>query len=355
LSKEKKILFGVLNWGLGHATRSIPVIKQLLNAGYQIILASDGKALKLLQKEFPNLPSEKLPSYNIRYSKHGKFLAVKLLSQMPHIISTMRQESKITKKIVDKYRIDLIISDNRFGLRDTRINNIYITHQLRVLSGWSTPVSSWLHRQIYQKFDEVWVPDFENEPNLSGKLGHLSKKSNKIKYIGIVSRMQKQIKPVKYEVLAILSGPEPQRSLLEKKLITELSKLPFQIALVQGQVHKTSHKKSYKNIDIYNYLTTGKLTDLINASNTIISRSGYTSVMDLIAMEKKVIWIPTPGQKEQEYLAGHLSEYYGQIRQNQKKINIKPQLLKNYQVTKISINNNKTDKPVELIKKYFLD
>ncbi len=323
MGKHKKILFGVLNWGLGHATRSIPLIRQCLNQQQEVVIASDGEALKLLRKEFPQLEFEELPGYRIRYSKKPEFFTLKLLSQMPHILKTMRQERQITRRLVDKHQAGRIISDNRFGFRDERIKSVYITHQLRVLSGFTTPLTSYLHRLIYDKFDEIWVPDHEQTSNLSGKLGHLNYFNPKVKYIGVISRFQKRDLPEKYDILAILSGPEPQRSLLEEKLLKEMSRLDLKTSMVLGKVEARQSLKQINGIDVYNFLTAGELQNLINASGLIISRPGYTSVMDLVFLGKKVLWIPTPGQREQEYLARYLSDQYGFEFQSQKHLDLK--------------------------------
>ena len=310
MPKRKIILFTVLNWGLGHATRSIPIIYQYLNQGYQVVIASDGESLLFLKNEFYNLTFEELPSYRIRYSKSSFFFLPTLFFQLPHFIITYFKEKNIIAQLAKKYQPHLIISDNRFGSSLKGIKSIYITHQLRVFSGFFTFITTFFHRLIYKKYDEIWVPDYEQEPSLSGKLGHFNA-HKKIKYIGPLTRLKKYHLKKKYDVLVILSGPEPQRSILKNKLLKQLSVLPIQVALVAGKVELNQELKQYKNIHIYNFLKTQALNDLINASEIIISRSGYTSVMDLILLQKKVIWIPTPGQKEQEYLAIHLNNVYG--------------------------------------------
>jgi len=354
MRKRGKILFGVLNWGLGHATRSIPVIQQLLAHNYEVVLASDGAALALLQREFPELIFEKLPAYNIRYSRNPRFFTLKLLAQTPHILKIMQSEKKIVQKLVDKHQINLIISDNRFGFKDPRISNIYITHQLNVLSGWTTPLTTYLHRRIYRQFDEIWVPDYAGEINLSGRLGHLKKKDSKIKYIGSLHRIQKIKTTPKYEVLVILSGPEPQRSLLEKELIKQLSKLNLKSALIQGLVNESGTLTHKQGIDIYNYLTRKNLQKLINTSEVIISRPGYTSIMDLALISKKIIWIPTPGQKEQEYLALYHQKKYGFVCQKQTEIKLNNNIINTIPATAISLEKLYAENIIPLTEK-FLD
>ena len=353
MPKRGKILFGVLNWGLGHATRSIPVIQQLLEEDYEVIIASDGAALALLQREFPQLTFEALPGYHIRYSRNPRFFSLKLLSQTPHILQNMRKEKKITRKLVDKHQADLIISDNRFGFRDKRIRNIYITHQLRVLSGLTTPLTTWLHSLIYRRFNEIWVPDYAGEFNLSGKLGHLKRPGDSIKYIGPLQRMQKREIPKKYDIVAVLSGPEPQRTLLEKELLKKLQQLPFKTAVIQGLVNDKPVVKQQGDVDVYNYLTATGLEKLLNASELIISRSGYTSVMDLTQLQKKLLWIPTPGQKEQEYLAEYLHLKYGFNYQQQGKISLANNIFQLSSPTAILPESFTKEKIKKLIKKNF--
>jgi len=311
MRQSKNILIAPLNWGLGHATRCIPIIKDLQQQGHRIIIASDGGALKLLQDEFPELEFENLPAYRITYAQHSWLNRWHLLKQVPHIIRTMKQERQITDDLVKRYQLDLIISDNRFGVFSKEVKSIYITHQLKVLSGWTTKLTTWIHAKIYNRYNEIWVPDVAGKPNLSGKLGHDSKMNRKkIKYIGILSRMKPKILPKKYDILAILSGPEPQRSQLENILLEKFQTLNLKIVLVRGVIDNKKDVEYQHNITIFNYRTGKELEQLINQSDVIVCRSGYTSVMDMAVMRKKILMIPTPGQYEQQYLARHLAENF---------------------------------------------
>ncbi len=317
MSQPKNILIAPLNWGLGHATRCIPIIRKYDRQGHRIIIASDGAALQLLQKEFPHLSFVSLPGYNITYARRPWYNSLHLLRQLPHIWQTMRAEQKQTAQLIDQYAIDFLISDNRFGVYSKRVKSVYITHQLRVMSGLWTFLTTFLHARIYQKYDEIWVPDTVGNDNLSGKLGHLSQTDFPIKYIGIQTRMQPAKMPVKYQYLAVLSGPEPQRRLFEQILLKEFEKAGNKVALIQGKMAETPTCITRGMVDIYNYVTTESLQNLLNRSDIIIARSGYTSVMDLHALRKKVIWVPTPGQPEQKYLARYLARKYGHKVQTQ--------------------------------------
>lgn len=303
--EKKKILIAPLNWGLGHATRCIPVINTLIISGYEPVIASDGEALILLQKEFPQIKSFELPSYNIRYPKNAKIFIWHLLSKGSHFIKTYKAEQKIVAEIVKKETIQGIISDNRFGCFHPDIQSVYITHQINVFSGILTGFTSKIHQKIIKKFDVCWVPD-EEQSVFSGRLSKNELTSINIKFIGILSRFKPQESPIKYNYLLLLSGPEPQRGRLEKILLKAFKNTSKKVLLIQGKVSQ-KQKKLYQNgIRIINYVTQADLQKFIAQSEIIISRSGYSTIMDLAVMGKKAFFIPTPGQPEQEYLAKRL-------------------------------------------------
>lgn len=308
MTNSKNILVAPLNWGLGHATRCIPIINALLNNGFTPILASDGDALTLLQKEFPNLTSFELPSYNISYAKNGHFFKWKMLCNVPRMISAIKKEQQHIKKITTQFEISGIISDNRLGIYHNDIPSVYMTHQLNVLSGISTKFTSWLHQKTISKFNECWVPDIKSDNSFSGKLGQIKNNLKNVKHIGLLSRFQKTNTEATYDYLIILSGPEPQRSLLETKLLTEFKKSTRNVVFVLGKVAPEQLVKTLKNITIYNFMTSHQLEDAINKSNIVISRSGYTTIMDLATIGKKAFFIPTPGQYEQLYLAKRMEK-----------------------------------------------
>lgn len=308
MGEKKTILVTPLHWGLGHATRCIPIIKALLAQNFKVLLASDGAALLFLQKEFPTLSFIELPAYHIHYPNKGKFFFWTLFFQLPRLLKSLSQEKKIIKELVRHRKIDGIISDNRPGCWNSQIPTAYITHQLKVFSGPSTVLSSYIHQYFIKKFDACWVPDTAAYPNLSGAMGHLNYSKLNLKYMGALSRMQFKKLPIKYDILAVLSGPEPQRSLLETILIQELRNRSLRILLVQGIVESEQKWKRMDDIEIVNFMESGPLENTLNESELVISRSGYTTIMDLAALHKKAFLIPTPGQFEQEYLAKRLME-----------------------------------------------
>ncbi|MFD2551184.1 glycosyltransferase [Bizionia sediminis] len=308
MADQKHILVAPLNWGLGHATRCIPIINALMAHGFTPIIATDGAALALLQAEFPGLICLKLPGYQISYAKTASFFTTKLLFQTPKILKTIAAEKKEIAKIVSSYHVVGIISDNRFGAYHPNIPCVFITHQLQVLSGLTTRFSTHIHNSIIKKFNTCWVPDASGTLNFSGRMGHVKQPVIKTNYLGPLSRFKKINTPILYDLLVLLSGPEPQRQILETKLLNELNSYSGKIVFIKGVVEKTITKKTTGNMCIYNYLTADRLEQVINQSELVLSRSGYTTIMDLATLQKKAFFIPTPGQFEQTYLAKRLKK-----------------------------------------------
>lgn len=308
--QRKRILVAALNWGLGHAARCIPIINQLQEHGYEGVIASDGQSLELLKREFPHNIHIELPSYDIRYSRNAGSFKWKMMMNSPKIINAITAERKQTEKIVEEYKIEAIISDNRFGVRSKELKkNVFITHQLNVLSGNTSFLSSYLHQRYIKKFDQCWIPDNEGKDNLSGILGHLESKPENVRYLGVLSRFEKQDQPKIYDYLILLSGPEPQRSLLESKLLLEFERTTDKVLFVRGVIDdKPTNISPNPNINIKNYMFGRSLEEAINSSKYVIARSGYTTLMDLSKLEKKAFFIPTPGQPEQNYLAENLEK-----------------------------------------------
>ena len=301
--QHSNILVAPLNWGLGHATRCIPIIKALEEHGFTPLIASDGIALELLKLEFPHLKTLELPSYKITYSKKGSNFRWKMIQSIPNMIAATYEERKMVKKWIKQHSISGIISDNRLGVFSKKVPSVFMTHQLNVLTGSTTYLTTKIHHYFINQFTECWVPDVKSKHNLSGKLGHIEYENSKIKYIGPLSRFRKTKSEKKYDLLVLLSGPEPQRTLLEEKLILELQKYDGNVLFVRGWMESEQKIHQEKNILFYNFMKSNELEVAFNESDLVLCRSGYTTVMDLAKLGKKAFFIPTPGQYEQEYLA----------------------------------------------------
>lgn len=313
----KKLLIAPLDWGLGHATRCIPIIKDLIANNCNIWLAGEGAQEKLLRKEFPDLSFLPLKGYNIRFPGSGA--AVKILFRVPKILRTIKDENTWLKEQVTKYDFDGVISDNRYGLYHDKIFSVFITHQLTIKSPfgkWSESILQQWNYKFINRFNECWVPDEEGKDNLAGDLSHPEKLPGiPIKYIGALSRFVPKDsygesiegEEIKNHLLIILSGPEPQRSLLEEIIINEIAHYNGSATIVRGLPNEESIIPSTNTICFHNHLDSKSLNDEMNKASFVISRSGYSTIMDIIKLKKKSILIPTPGQSEQEYLANYLS------------------------------------------------
>lgn len=298
-----KIIIAPLNWGWGHATRCIPIIKEVEQLGLVPVIASDGDALQFLQKEFPKVEVLKLPSYNIKY---GKYFLWSMFLNSPSILNGIYKEHQVLKKYVASHKTSIfgIVSDNRLGVYVNNVDSVYLTHQLNIRAGWFSFWVNKFHHYFIKKHKECWIPD-EQGSLLSGDLS----KSTKLKtrYIGILSRFKQQNIPIVYDVMILLSGIASQRNELELKIASEITKIKGRVLLVRGTFEPSKYKYS-KQVKVVDYLLSNELETAINSSDVVITRSGYSSVMDMAVMKKKVLYIPTPGQTEQEYLATYLEE-----------------------------------------------
>lgn len=315
----KKLLVAPLDWGLGHATRCIPVIKTLLNNGCDVWLAGERQQEVLLRKEFPGLPFLDLKGYRVNYAASG--MSGKILLQVPKILRAIKKENKWLDEQVNKFGFDFVIADNRYGLHHKKVHSIFITHQLCIKSPfgrWSEKLlQQWNYKYINQ-FNECWVPDLsdrqageESEINLAGDLSHPKiLPAIPVKYIGLLSRFSSFIPfgdtGIKDHLLIMLSGPEPQRSLFENIIVNQIAHYPGTATVVRGLPSANNIIPSTNSIQFYNHLTAELMNEEMAKAEFVISRCGYSTVMDIATMKKKSILIPTPGQAEQEYLATHL-------------------------------------------------
>jgi len=312
VEKRKKILFCPLDWGLGHASRDIPIIDLLKENNFDIYIAGSFKILDFLKKEVSGAKFIEFGNYKVKYSRQNSQV-INMFFLIPKIIYWTIKEHFILKRLIKKYDIDIVISDNRFGLWNKRIISIFITHQLKVIFPKRYRKLEFIYesllRFIINKYDDCWVPDYKGIDNLSGELSHLNHNTQNISYIGLLSRFSKlkddNSTSKVYDILVILSGPEPQRSLFEEIIYSQIERSNLKIAIVRGTLEKSILSYSVQKFDLLN---TGELNQLMDISEVVICRSGYSSVMDLIVKKKKAILVPTPGQTEQEYLAEYLSQ-----------------------------------------------
>ncbi len=332
-----RVFIAPLNWGLGHATRCVPLIERYRQEGHEVILGGDGESLIWLKRRFPTLRIEELAQLSVRYSATQSQVGA-MLSMLPDFIRFIREDHRRLQALQARYHFDLIVSDNRFGLylpktqnREPRTQNpdprtVYLTHQLRIRLPhgwrWAEPLAERMHAYFYRQYDEVWVPDYEDYANsLAGWLSHPKQVPENVKYIGPLSRFSAIANSDDSSspygevrrgstIVALLSGPEPQRSLLEESLIRRYEKQTERVLIVRGLMQGPLTRTTHGNITLLPRMDDDKLIATLLNCRTIIARSGYTTIMDLHALRllHKAELIPTPGQSEQEYLKKWLTE-----------------------------------------------
>lgn len=302
---DAKVLYAVLNWGLGHATRSVPVIKSLIHQGAEVYIASSGRAQEYLKTEFPDLIhlilSDKEVIYNSRSARSALIRRAFLQANIN------RKQHREIKEYCENFNITHIVSDNIYGAYHRNLKNALISHQLSLKSPHAESLINRILARWINKFTEIWIPD-DARANLTGDLSINEKVSSTIHHLGILSRMvsSSKVKPYKFNIGVLLGGPEPQRSVLEEDLFKKLSESPGQKVIFRGTNHSATTLPS--DWIAHDFGTASELNEILPTCQLIIARSGYSSVMDLIGKVRKILFVPTPGQTEQEYLAEYLSD-----------------------------------------------
>jgi uncharacterized protein (TIGR00661 family) len=325
-----KILFGVFDWGLGHATRDIPLIDALLKRGNSVDIISTGRALKLLRKHFNDKCKYfDVPSISSPYTKSSLF-AFSFVFSIPTMLSTLKNARKLTAEIIGKEKYDKIISDCRYDVYDTPDNSYLINHQLRFKAPFIIQeiLEFWL-KYAMNKYRYVLVPDYEKN-DLSGALSHkmLFFDKSKIKYIGIISNLKKKNVKKDIDYFISLSGPEPQRTILENKILSQINFLKGKIVIAGGNPD-AENKKLGKNVKFKSFFTRKEQEDNMNKAKFIITRTGYTTILELAELGiKDALLIPTPGQTEQEYLGNYFEKkrYFHHVHQD--KLDLKKDIIK---------------------------
>ncbi|MBS1509437.1 MAG: glycosyl transferase family 28 [Bacteroidetes bacterium] len=300
-----------LDWGLGHATRCIPIIYGLIAAGFEVIIAADGATKILLKSEFSHVDFTVVKGYEMQYSRHVWGFKLSLLAQMPKVWRRIRMEQRWLGKIITEKKIDLVISDNRLGLYHPSVPCIYITHQLHIETG--NRFTAWLaqkmHYHFINRFTQCWVPDVQQTPFLAGILSHPHRlPRTPVRYIGPISRFEPLQTSTQHNLLVLLSGPEPQRSIFEQIILQQLIEYSGTVLLVRGLPGNTEQLRAGSNVTIKAHLDAKALSQAVQQSAMVVCRSGYTTIMDLVKLKQKAILVPTPGQTEQEYLADYLQQ-----------------------------------------------
>ena len=306
-----------LDWGIGHATRCVPVIKALIDNGFEPVIAASGKPLQFMKGEFPGIRTVDFPGVTVVYPDRGG-MVLPMLRLAPKFFAGILREHRILKRLVSETGASLVVSDNRYGCWHKQVLSVFLTHQLDIALPpkwrWLRKLLRGLNNRFIRRYHECWIPDFELHRGLAGALSHPPTIPANAHYIGILSRFSEEnARPGQtfdrpFDLLVMLSGPEPQRTILEEKILKQLAGLELRSAILRGLPGNGGERVIDGRIHIFPHLPTGRLRELILKSEIVLCRSGYSSIMDLVTLGKSAILIPTPGQTEQEYLARYLMD-----------------------------------------------
>lgn len=311
--KPKNILIAPLDWGLGHTTRCVPLIRYLLASGHNPIVAGNASQLSFIRGLFANIQSVPLDGYRVTYSARNRYLQAGLLTQLPRILGIIKQEHAWLQQTAGELQLDGIISDNRYGLYHSGIPSVIITHQLRVQTGFGNIADTTLQKLHYKYLDRFcakWVADTHQAPGLAGVLSHPARLPKHTRYLGLLSAFDNTgvHNTGAGTLLVLISGPEPQRSMLSKILWQQVLQHNGKVVFVEGSETTEAPQSIPAHITWHNRIAGEHLQSLLQDAAMVVCRSGYSTIMDLIALRKKAILIPTPGQTEQEYLGKQLAE-----------------------------------------------
>lgn len=323
MNPGSKILVAPLDWGLGHASRCVPVIRFLLNNGMIVLLGGSGSSLAYLRRRFPELESVELPSARMQYGRGG-MVSFRFLASMFCFAFNIPREHRALERIIAEHSIDYVFSDNRLGLYSNSAISFYMTHQLRFDSGYMNRFVAWLMRRLHShyiiKYRCCFVPDAEGKLSLSGML---SKSDLKTKYLGPLSRFagEQECNDGRGDFdLLILSGVEPQRTTLENIFIEKYSAMPgHRLHIIRG-VSGTEELDVPEFITYENDPADERIAMLVWSARRVFCRSGYSSLCDLAALGRRAVLVPTPKQPEQEYLAEYFSRTFGFVTCSQEKL-----------------------------------
>ncbi|MDP4222420.1 MAG: glycosyltransferase family protein [Bacteroidota bacterium] len=336
LSKQFNILVCPLEWGLGHAGRMIPLVRRLQEKGHNVFIGAGSELQRFFRSELTGVKYIDFrgfsPSYSVQLPQYAA-----LLMRLPVLIFHIIAEHIRLKRIIKDNKIDIVISDNRFGLWNRKIKSIYLTHQVRIPFPEKFRSLEWIgtgfHRFIIKKYSFCFIPDLPGELNLSGRLSHGVNMTLTTRFIGILSRFtdcypsQHPEKESFPDITIILSGPEPQKGILRQILVGIFKEKELKVVILEGKPGTIEPVTRIGNTISYNHLSSGEMAELLSGSKNIITRSGYTSIMELVSLNRSALLIPTPGQTEQEYLARYLSAKGWFMTVSQRALNLETVLL----------------------------
>lgn len=308
--KAGKVFYAVLNMGLGHATRSLPVIREFVNRNWKVLIGSNGRALEFLKTELPDISFIITPDYEIKYARGG-WLLPKLALQFPHLLNKINEEHAFCNKVVMDFLPDMIVSDHCYGIYHESIPSFFISHQIYFAMpdglGAFGSLAARFNFKFHKNYQKVIIPDLPDDSQglLSGSLSRLPKKDNKYVFGGILSSITREEPKETIDLLVSISGPEPQRTLFEQKILQQIEAVPGRKIVALGKSESIEMLKNTPGLKVYSHLPRREMGRLFNQAKLIVSRPGYSTLMELVELGRPALLVPTPGQTEQAALAKH--------------------------------------------------
>ncbi|MBD3397092.1 MAG: hypothetical protein GF418_15830 [Chitinivibrionales bacterium] len=328
MPSPRHFLVSPLDWGLGHATRCVPVIRRLLEKNQRVSIAASGAPASLLAQEFPGLPIVPIVNYHMRYTRHPALLPLAFPFMIARVYNSAKKEHARLDTIIQEHAVDCVIADQRFGCHSHRARSIYISHQLCVKM--PRPFATieriiWLRlRRAAESFNELWIPDWPGPESLTGDLTHKYPLPPHARFVGPLSRFA-PCGPAPRDrpgLLVVLSGPEPQRTAFERAVLTALCSFDGSAVVVRGTPGQNTPCHAPANVTLLPHASTDRLQQLFCGAAAVVCRGGYTTIMDLVTMKKKAVIVPTPGQTEQEYLCRRAAQSGRFVMRTQKDLDI---------------------------------
>jgi hypothetical protein len=308
----RRVLYGVYHWGLGHATRSLGLIRALLARGDAVtIVIAPGAGMRLLQSELGDacefFPFADTPA---PFSRYPALFYLRMTAAMPRVLAGFRREHRLAERLVAERHFDCVVSDSRFGLWSRAVPSHCILHSVHqrvpFCSSLTETVTEWGQRRLLRGFTKILIPDVAQDGGLSGWLGHdpdFDWGEGRLVYIGPLSSVPCMDVAQDIDVFFSVSGIEPQRGLLADLVLQALPRLSGKVVVTLGRPRDEGQVREIAGATVYGYLGREGQAEMLNRAKLVMTRSGYTTLMELAGLGRKALFVATPGQSEQEYLA----------------------------------------------------
>jgi len=307
----RRILFAVHDWGLGHATRSLVLIRALVQRGDAVtILMAESPGLALLRAELGDAcefyPYEDIPK---PFSRYPAVFYFRMSCSVPQIWLRFTLEQRLTERLVRERRLDAVVSDSRLGVWSREAPSYCVFHSLRqIIPGRPRQLERIVERaQRYalRGYRAILVPDVEGDDALAGDLAHDLDVDwrGKLVYIGPLSELQPNGAAEDIDYFFSISGVEPHHTMLAERVLAALPALRGRSVVALGRPGSAADVRTVGNATIHGYLDRRAQGEMLARARVIVGRSGYTTLMEAAGFGKRALFVPTPGQSAQEYLA----------------------------------------------------